>query len=39
MYALDRANGVLPVDIFKFMIQKGADITQRDSVRFSLLHI
>ena len=36
MYALDRANGVLPIDIFKFMIQKGADITQRDSVRFSL---
>ena len=32
MFALDRANGVLPVEIFKYMIKNGADITQRDSV-------
>lgn len=37
MFALDRANGVLPIEIFKFMIKKGADITQRDSVSLILI--
>ena len=32
MFALDRANGVLPTEIFEYMIRKGADITERDSV-------
>ena len=32
MYALDRENGVLPVEIFQYMIKNGAEITQRDSV-------
>ena len=32
MYALDRANGVLPTEIFEYMIRKGADITERDTV-------
>ena len=36
MYALDRENGVLPVEIFQYMIKNGADITQRDSVSITV---
>lgn len=39
MYALDKVNSELPIEVFQYMLKKGADITERDCVRFVLLYL
>ena len=34
MYALDKIHGDLPIEIFQYMLKKGADITERDCVSY-----